>query len=137
MERQLKIELPRIYALEYDQMFEASKANASTAHNAGIKLVAGTDYTVFIGFLCVHWELEFLVDAGLSPLEALCAATKDAAEALGLEGQLGIIATGAIADLVVLEADPLEDIRNTKKIHTVIKGGSIINRKELLKQMQK
>ncbi|UCC38951.1 MAG: PD40 domain-containing protein [Candidatus Aminicenantes bacterium] len=137
MERVLKMKLPRIFALEYDQMFEASKVNAFAAHNARIKLVAGTDYTIFIGFLGVHWELEFLVDAGLSPLEALNAATKDAAVALGLEGQLGIIATGAIADLVVLEADPLEDIRNTKRIHTVIKGGNIINREELLKQMQK
>ncbi len=137
MERMLKIKLPRTYALEYDQMFEASKANAFAAHNAGIKLVVGTDYTVFIGFLCVHWELEFLVDAGLSPLEAICAATKDAADALGLEGQLGTIALGVIADLVVLEADPLKDIRNTKKIHTVIKGGKIIDRNALLKYMQK
>jgi len=115
----------------YDRWLEASKANAADVHRAGVKVVVGTDYSPFLGFLGVHWEMEFLVQAGLTPLEALRAATQEAALALGLEGQLGIIAPGAVADLVVLDADPLEDIRNTKKIHTVIKGGKIIDRSAL------
>jgi len=123
--------------IEYNHMLEASKANAVNAHHAGIRVIVGTDFAPFLGFIGVHWEMEFLVDAGLSPLEALRAATQDAAETLGLTGHLGIIAPGAIADLLILEADPLEDIRNTKKIHSVIKGGRIIDRNALLKYMQK
>jgi len=120
--------------IEYSHMLEASKANAIDAHNAGIRVIVGTDFAPFLGFVGVHWEMEFLVDAGFSPLEALRAATKDAAEALSLDGQLGIIVPGAIADLVVLEADPLEDIRNTQKIHSIIKDGSIIDRNALIKE---
>ncbi len=56
----------------------------------------------------------------------------EAAAVLGLKGQLGCISPGAIADLVVLEANPLEDIRNTQEIHAVIQGGRIIDRAALL-----
>jgi imidazolonepropionase-like amidohydrolase len=77
--------------------------------------------------------LELLVRAGLSPLEAICTATSNAAAVLGVEGRLGCISPGAAADLVVLEADPLEDIRNTQKIYAVIQGGRIIDRASLLK----
>ena len=123
--------------LEWTREQEASEANMLAAHNASIRIVVGTDYSIFLGFIAVHWEMEFLVETGFSPLEALRAATQDAAATLGLEGQLGIIAQGAIADLVVLEADPREDIRNTQKIHSVIKDGNIVDRDALLKEMQK
>jgi len=110
-------------------------ANVRAAHAADIRMVAGTD-VYFLHGLGVHWELELLVAAGLSPLEALRAATSNAAATLGLEGRLGSIAPGAIADLVVLEADPLEDIRNTLKIHTVVKDGKVIDRGALLASRQ-
>lgn len=133
----IKREVPEVVNLEWKHVLEASKANVLDAHNAGIRVVVGTDFSTFLGFIGVHWEMEFLVEAGFSPLEALRAATSGAAAVLGLEGQLGIIAPGAVADLVVLEADPLEDIRNTQKIHSVIKDGKIIDRNALLKYMQK
>jgi len=126
--------IPEALNLKWNRMLEASKANAVAAYNAGVRVVVGTDFSGFLGFLAVHWEMEFLVEAGFSPLEALRAATQDAAATLGLEGKLGSIAQGAIADLVILEADPLEDIRNTQKIHSVIKDGNIIDLNALLEK---
>ncbi len=105
-------------------------SNALTAHDAGVRIAAGTDWQP--AYLALHWELAMLVEAGLSPLEALRAGTEDAARALGLEGQLGVIREGALADLIVLDGDPLEDIRNTQKIYAVIKNGELVDRAKLL-----
>lgn len=137
LKRQLKRKVPEAVNLEWKRVLDASKVNVLAAHKAGIRVVVGTDFSTFLGFIGVHWEMEFLVEAGLSPLEALHAATNEAAAVLGLEGQLGIIAPGAVADLVVLEADPLEDIRNTQRIYSVIKDGKIIDRNALIKYMHK
>ena len=125
------LEKPSDQAASYDPYFKVSLANTAAAHKAGIRIVAGTDYYFLVPGL--HWELELLVKAGLSPLEALRTATSNAAAVLGVEGRLGCISPGAVADLVVLEADPLEDIRNTQKIYAVIQGGRIIDRASLLK----
>jgi Tol biopolymer transport system component len=114
-----------------DRFIRVYLANITAAHKAGIRIVAGTD--IFFLPPGLHWELELLVRAGLSPLEALRTATTNAAAAVGLAGRLGCISPGAAADLVVLEADPLEDIRNTQKIYAVIQGGRIIDRASLLK----
>jgi len=114
-----------------DRFIQVYLANIAAAHKAGIRIIAGTD--IFFLPQGLHWDLELLVRAGLSPLEALRTATSNAAAALGLEGQLGCISPGAVADLVVLEADPLKDIRNTQKIHAIIQGGRIIDRPALLK----
>ena len=114
-----------------DRFFQIYLANIGAAHRAGIRIIGGTD--IFFLPQGLHWDLELLARAGLSPLEALRTATSNAAAALGLEGRLGCISPGAAADLVVLEADPLEDIRNTQKIYAVIQGGRIIDRASLLK----
>jgi hypothetical protein len=114
-----------------DRYLKVSLLNTVAAHKAGIRIVAGTDFLFLVPGL--HWELELLVKAGLSPLEALRTATTNAAAVLGVEGWLGCISPGAAADLVVLDADPLEDIRNTQKIYAIIQGGRIIDRASLLK----
>jgi hypothetical protein len=114
-----------------DRFMQVYLANITAAHKAGIRIIAGTD--IFFLPQGLHWDLELLVRAGLSPLEALRTATSNAAVALGLEGRLGCISPGAAADLIVLEADPLKDIRNTQKIHAIIQGGRIIDRPALLK----
>ena len=124
------MEKPSTEAADYDRYLKVGMANTAAANAAGIRIVAGTDYLDLAPGL--HWELELLVKAGLSPLEALQTATSTAADVLGLEGRLGCISPGAIADLVVLEANPLEDIRNTQEIHAVIQGGRIIDRAALL-----
>ena len=75
----------------------------------------------------MHLELEELVAAGLTPLEAIRAATGDAARILGA-ADLGTNAVGKVADLVVLDADPSADIRNTRRIRAVVQGGRVVDR---------
>ena len=93
---------------------------------AGVQLLAGTD-SLGLGKLIpgasLHRELELLCESGLTPLEALRAATLTAARALRKEADLGSIKAGKFADLVILDSDPLISISNTRKIHRVIKGG--------------
>jgi len=100
---------------------------------AGARILTGTDVLnpyCFPGF-SVHDELDLLVEAGLTPLEALQAATVNAATFNGLRDSLGTIEVGKIADLVLLEANPLEDIHNTQKIAAVVVGGRLLERPEL------
>lgn len=94
--------------------------SVGAAHARGVRLLAGTDR--FSG-VSLHWELEYLAQAGLAPLDVLRIATQEAATALGVDDQLGTLAPGKSADLVLLEANPLENIRNTQRIWRVIKGG--------------
>lgn len=97
--------------------------------DAGVKLLAGTDMPqafVYPGF-SVHDELALLVQAGLTPLEALRAATYNPAEFLGALDSLGTVAQGKLADLVLLDADPLADIHNTRRISTVIANGRVFD----------
>ncbi|MGH7588985.1 MAG: amidohydrolase family protein [Gemmatimonadota bacterium] len=93
---------------------------------AGIRLGVGTDVEEVPW--AVHLELEELVRSGLTPLEAIHAATGASAEILGAEAELGTIEEGKWADLVILDGDPLADIRNTRRIHAVVKGGEIVDR---------
>jgi imidazolonepropionase-like amidohydrolase len=79
----------------------------------------------------LHWELEHLVEAGLKPLEALRVATAEAAAAVGAEAHLGKVVPGMLADIVLLEADPLENIRNSQAIWRVIRSGWVFDPKEL------
>jgi imidazolonepropionase-like amidohydrolase/Tol biopolymer transport system component len=94
------------------------------AHELGVQLHAGTDAPTpncFFGS-SLHWELERLVESGLTPLNVLRIATVDAARALG-RPDLGSLVVGNAADLVLLDDDPLADIRNTRSIWRVVKGG--------------
>lgn len=104
-------------------------------NRAGVRFVAGTDVGnpyCFPGF-SLHDELALLVEAGLSPLQALQAATANAAELTG-SSELGAVAAGKLADLVVLDANPLKDIHNTTKIAAVVFDGRYYPR-EALAQM--
>ncbi|WP_436772713.1 amidohydrolase family protein [Yinghuangia sp. YIM S09857] len=93
---------------------------------AGVGVIAGTDVGnpyCFPGF-GIHDELELLVEAGLTPHQALGTATRDAARFMGLD--VGTVVPGKAADLVVLEADPLRDIRNTRRVDSVVTRGRLI-----------
>jgi imidazolonepropionase-like amidohydrolase len=107
------------------------RANVARFHQAGVLLAAGTDSPFFWMPWGLHRELEELVASGLSPLEAITAATLNAAIVLKAEKEIGTIETGKLADLVILDESPLEDIRNTRKIWKVIQGGKIANREAL------
>jgi len=102
-------------------------------HRAGVEFLAGTDVEnpyCFPGF-SLHDELVLLVEAGLTPMDALQAATLNPARFLGKETDIGTVEKGKIADLVLLEANPLEDIRNTQRINTVVIRGKLIPKAEL------
>ena len=100
------------------------------AHEAGVRLTTGTDWfepRQEGGLPNTHFELQILVDdVGLSPMQAILAATRNGAAALGLEDSTGTVEIGKRADLLVLEANPLDDIRNTMRIRMTIAGGSVV-----------
>jgi imidazolonepropionase-like amidohydrolase len=102
------------------------------AQQLGVQLLAGTDVVApwtYPGF-SLHDELGLLVEAGLSPLEALRTATVNPAQFFGMK-DIGKIAPRMKADLVLLDANPLQDIGNTKKISAVILQGTLYTRKQL------
>jgi len=106
---------------------------AGRAHRAGVRLSLGTDagmIAVFHG-LAVHRELQLLVRAGLTPIEALAAATTAAAAKIGVDDRLGTIQVGKEADLLILRENPIDDIRNTRAIDMVIKRGTPFDPTEL------
>jgi imidazolonepropionase-like amidohydrolase len=97
---------------------------------AGVPLLAGTDTgtpSLVPGF-ALHEELELLVRAGLTPAQALRAATLEPARYLGLENEQGSIEPGKVADLVLLDADPLRDVTNTARIDSVLVRGCLLDR---------
>ena len=99
-------------------------------HAAGVRLLAGSDAGAFNSFtypgFALHDELEALVDAGLPPVEALRSATMHPADFMGMGGDHGRIAEGAVADLVLLRGDPLEDITATRRIEAVVLRGQTV-----------
>lgn len=97
-------------------------------HDAGVPIGAGTDTPINLsvpGF-SLQSELQMLVQAGLTPLEALAAATLEPARYFSLESQMGSIDVGKVADMVLLDADPLDDIANTLAIDVVVSQGRIV-----------
>ncbi len=106
-------------------------------HRAGVEFLAGTDMLnpyCFPGF-SLHDELELFVQAGLSPMEALQTATLNPARFLGKEKDLGTVEKGKIADLVLLAANPLENIGNSRKIDAVVVNGRLFPKAELQKML--
>ena len=112
--------------------FEAQKALVSEFHEAGGRVLTGTDspFGVAPGF-GLHREFEILRDCGLSNHEILVGATRAAAETLRAADRQGTIATGKAADLVILAADPFDDISNTRSITTVVQSGRIYDQERL------
>ncbi|GAB2750314.1 amidohydrolase family protein [Amycolatopsis magusensis] len=110
---------------EHRRFFDAELRMTGDLHRAGVPVLAGTDSNnafCFPGF-SLHDELALLVRAGLSPMHALQSATRDAARFLGRERTAGTVEPGKVADLVVLDEDPLADITNTSRIHAVVHRG--------------
>jgi len=110
--------------------------NVARFFKAGALLAAGTDYPFYWTLWMLHRELEQYVQAGMSPLEAIVSATRNAARVLKAEKDIGTVEEGKLADLLILDANPLEDIRNTREIWKVIQGGKEVDR-DALKNWQK
>jgi imidazolonepropionase-like amidohydrolase len=113
---------------------DKSQEVVAAMHQAGVPFLAGTDTAagvyIFPGF-SLHDELELFAAAGFTPTEALATATTLPAKFLGIEDRLGTVERGKIADLVLLDANPLEDIRNTRKIFAVVANGRFFTRAQL------
>ena len=99
---------------------------------AGGRVIAGTDSPIMPYALSLHTELEHFADAGLSPFEALQTATVHAAEALGSGRDLGTLEAGKLADLVIVDGNPLADITDARKVTAVITNGAVHELDELL-----
>jgi imidazolonepropionase-like amidohydrolase len=118
---------------EMRSMMDEYRAIVGVAHRAGVTLVSGTDIASaprVPGFM-LHDELQQLVASGLTPAETLKAATINCAAVLKREKDLGSVEAGKLADMVLLDADPLADIGNTRKINAVIVNGKLYRRAKL------
>ncbi len=115
--------LPASSRTPYARFAATARESARKLIAAGIVVGAGAD-TPYLPW-ALHAELEELVKAGMSPSQAIAAATSVAARIIGAEQEIGTIEPGKLADLIVLNADPLENIGNTRSIWRVIKGGEI------------
>ncbi len=117
----------------YRDFYEFGLAQTGAAHAAGVQVLAGTDAPDSFAFpgTGLHDELEHLVEAGLSPLDALRAATIEPARFLGLDGKAGVIEAGARADIVLLSGNPLADIGAVRSTDTVVLAGAVYDREDL------
>jgi len=122
-------------------LFDKSRELVGLMHRAGVILLAGTDAmdAYVLPGAGLHEELELMVEAGLTPLEALQTATRNPAQFMNKLDTLGTIERGKIADLVLLDADPLQQIGNIRRIAAVIVGGRLVSqtqRRELLAKIE-
>jgi imidazolonepropionase-like amidohydrolase/Tol biopolymer transport system component len=119
---------------QWAQDAQRSREAAAKLLRAGVPIGTGTDiWQIPIG---VHMELEQLVAAGFTPAQAIHAGTGSAARILGADSDLGTIEVGKRADLVLLDADPLADIRNIRRIWQVLHDGRLVDRPAILKAMR-
>ncbi len=138
----LKYRHPKIIATK-KRLVEFYLKLIKDMHDSGVPLLAGTDTganPLCIPGIGVHNELSMFVKAGLTPAEALKTATSNPAKFLQLEEDFGSIEEGKIANLVLLEKNPLEDIENLRAIHAVIKRGELFDnsrRMEILRNIEK
>jgi imidazolonepropionase-like amidohydrolase len=118
---------------QYTTLYRMALGHVGQAHAAGVKILAGTDAGdtyVFPGF-GIHDELVEFVRAGLTPAEAIRSATIDAAAFAGMEEEYGSIETGKTGDLLLLDANPLEDVRHTQRIVGLFLAGKYLDRAAL------
>jgi imidazolonepropionase-like amidohydrolase len=116
--------------------FETAKQNLKKVFDAGILVAMGTDSGAMAlraqGF-SEHLELQLMTEAGLTPLQAISVATKNSAKALKIDKDFGTVEVGKTADLLIIDADPSQDIKNTRKIFSVYKAGKEVSKGPLTK----
>jgi imidazolonepropionase-like amidohydrolase/ketosteroid isomerase-like protein len=124
--------------VDYAKLKEVLIKDFQEMHKAGVRLMPGTDVATLLIYpgYSLHDELQLLVnEVGLTPMEALVSATRYPAEFFGIEKSLGTIEKGKIADLVLLDANPLDDIGSTRQITAVVLGGKYFSREARVKML--
>lgn len=119
------------------RLYQKELELTGTMRRAGVGFLAGTDLSVgyiFAGF-SLHDELELFVKAGFTPMEALQTATRNPAEYLGELSSSGTVERGKVASLVLLDANPLEDITNTRRVDSVVLNGRYFSHEELQRML--
>ncbi len=103
-------------------------------YDNGVEVLSGTDIPNFglVSGESLHHELELLVEAGISPLSVIKIATRNGADALGILDKVGTIEPGKEADMIVVEANPVDNISNTKKIEAIINDGKFVDREKYI-----
>ena len=104
---------------------QIQRDNFRKAHKAGVKMIFGSDAGVMPHGL-VGGQFKTMVQYGMTPMEAIQAATRNAAQALGREGEVGAIAVGRLADMIAVDGDPTTNVRELESVDVVIKGGVIV-----------
>ncbi len=120
------------------EVIDVHKDSIRRAHEAGAKIAMGTDAGVMPHGTNLR-ELGLMVDVGMTPMEAIVATTKTAAECLGWQDRVGTVEVGKLADLVIAKTDPLRDIRsleNRDNVEVVMKGGEVVKERGPLPNMQ-
>lgn len=118
----------------YEKIYRNELKMAKDVHDNGGFITAGTDSPIIPQGFGLHMELQTYQDAGLTPFEVLQTATVNNARLFNLSEDFGSVEVGKIADLVIVEANPLEDIRNARKVRMVIKNGEVISLEDLLQR---
>ena len=106
---------------------QIQRDNFRAAHNAGVRMVFGSDAGV-MPHGTAGGQFRVMVEYGMTPLQAIQAATVNAAQALGRERDVGAIAVGRYADIIAVDGDPLTDVRELESVDAVVKGGVQVER---------
>ena len=107
------------------QVIPASRNNIAHAFRSGVKVAFGTDAAVYPHGLNAH-EFAVMVKLGLTPLQAIQAATVNAADLLGWTGKVGTVEPGAWGDIIAVDGDPLKDVTTLERVRFVMKGGEVV-----------
>lgn len=124
---------------QFEKIYHVKHKTLKRFYDAGGRITLGTDHVStgeYLAGFAAHRELDAFVRAGITPADALKIATINGARALNVSDKLGSIEVGKFADLFIIRGDPLDDIRNTRNVHTVVKGGVAYDSAELLKSVE-
>ena len=108
------------------EIAQIQRDNFRAAHRAGVRMAFGSDAGI-MPHGSAAGQFRYMVEYGMTPMEAIQAATRNAAQALGREADVGAIAVGRYGDLIAVAADPLADIRALEQVEIVIKGGELVS----------
>lgn len=129
MEHAEQMHVPDFYLSKAKAVMPAARQNIAHAFASGVKVAFGTDAAVYPHGLNAH-EFAVMVKLGLSPLQAIQAATINAADLLGWSGNVGTLEPGAWADIIAVDGDPLKDVTTLERVKFVMKGGTVMKNED-------